>query len=365
MRRLPAASGQRAASQELLTSSVCAWVAVLVLGLGVVPAGRARAESMDPVLSRLRIAGGRPGCGNTSDVNFCKDDELFERMVSELGVALAPPMASPAASHGPSGLSLALDVTVTNVDANAAQWGRTQAGASGEPDPVLAWTHATLRKGLPFGLEVGTTIGRGHATSLWSLGLSLKWAIVEGFRTGIGALPDVALQATTTRSMGLDDLRLATHTGELLFSKPLHVGRGYRVAPFLGVQLLFLEAQSGLVDLTPGPDDSGPGDGQEPADVDAFERCRPGAPEPGRGTPLVCTGNGDDFINNVQFNPVDQTRLRLFVGGELQYGLWRVSTSLGFDLLAPELEAMRRDPGQTEATLKRQLAFSISAGAVL
>src|SRR5690606_3838330 len=151
---------------------------------------------------RLRIAGGNTGCASTSDVNFCKDDELFERLVSELGVALAPPMASPAASHGPSSLSLVLDVTVTNVDAHAAQWSRTQAGANGEPDAALAWTHATIRKGLPFGFEVGTSIGRGHATSLWSLGLSLKWALVEGFRTGIGALPDVALKATTTRSMG-------------------------------------------------------------------------------------------------------------------------------------------------------------------
>ena len=363
MRRSPAASGQRAASPQLRSSSLCALVIALALSAAL--AERALAEPMDPVLSRLRIAGGNAGCRNVSDVNFCKDDELFERLVSELGVALAPPMVSPAASHGPSGLALALDVTVTNVDAHAAQWSRTQAGAAGEPDAVLAWTHATLRKGLPFGLEVGTTIGRGHATSLWSLGLSLKWAIVEGFRTGIGVLPDVALQATTTRSMGLDDLTLATHTGELLFSKPLHVGRGYRVAPLLGVQLLFIEAESGLVDLTPGPDDSGPGADQQPEDVDAFERCRPRAPEAGEGTPLACAGDGDDFINNVQFNPVEQTRVRLFVGGELQFGLWRFSTSLGFDLIAPELEAMRREPSQSEPALKRQLAFSISAGAVL
>jgi hypothetical protein len=328
---------------------------------------RALAESMDPVLSRLRIASGNPGCAGDSEVRFCKDDELFERLVSELGVALAPPMVSPAASHGPSGLALAIDVTVTNVDANAAQWGRTQAGVTGTPDPVLAWTHATVRKGLPFGLEVGTTIGRGHATSLWSLGLSLKWAIVEGFHSGIGVLPDVALQATTTRSMGLDDLTLATHTADLLLSKPLHVGRGYRIAPFLGVQLLFIEAESGLVDLSPGPDDSGSDDepAPEPEDVDAFGRCRPGTPDAGQSTPLSCTGDGDDFVNNVQFNPVDQTRMRLFLGGELQYGLWRFSTALGFDLLAPSLEAKRREPDVTAPTLRRQLAFSISAGAVL
>jgi hypothetical protein len=76
-------------------------------------------------------------------------------------------------------------------------------------------------------------------------------------------------------------------------------------------------------------------------------------------------GSGDDFANNVQFNPVEQTRMRLFLGGELQYGLWRFSASLGFDLLAPDLKAMRREPDQSAPTLRRQLAFSVSAGAVL
>jgi hypothetical protein len=251
-------------------------------------------------------------------------------------------------------------MTVTNVDANASHW---QSGTV-SPDPVLIWTHATLRKGLPFGLEVGTTIGRGHSTSLWSLGLSVKWALFEGFRTGIGHLPDVALQATTTRSMGLDDLTLATHTLDLLFSKPLHVGRGYRIAPMLGAQLLFLEAESGPVDLTPGPDDSG-GEDQPAAEVDAFEACRPAAPEPGSSVPLSCTGSGVDFANNVRFEPVEQTRLRVFFGGQLQLGVWRFTTSLGLDLIAPELSAPRNDPDASEGTVQRQVAFSISAGAVL
>lgn len=320
-----------------------------------------RAEDMDPVLSRLRIVYGR-GCAGGSAEVLCKNAESFERLASELGVALAPALVSPASSHGPSGISLALDTTITSIHADDAHWRGTVSAQS--PDPVLVWTHATLRKGLPFGLEVGASIGRGHATSLWSLGLSVKWAIVEGFRTGLGALPDLAVQASTTRSMGLDDLTLATHTLDLLLSKPLHVGAGYRIAPMLGTQLLFLEAESGLVDLTPGPDTTAD-EPQTVEDVDAFQACKPGPAGPGDAVPLECTGSGIDFANNVQFSPISQTRLRMFIGGELQYGVWRFSTSLGIDLITPALEAMRRAPSETEATLDRQLAFSISAGAVL
>jgi hypothetical protein len=315
---------------------------------------------MDPILSRLRTVGGRGACAQSPD-RFCKNSEQFERLVSELGVALAPPMTSPAASDGPSGLGLALDMTVTSIDANAAHW----QGGTLDPDPVLVWTHATLRKGLPFGLEVGTTIGRGHGTSLWSLGLSLKWAIIEGFRTGVGVLPDVALQATTTRSMGLDDLTLSTHSLDLLLSKPLHVGRGYRIAPMMGVQLLFLDAESGLVDLTPGPEDT-PDERKTVEEVDAFQRCRPGVPDgAGDATPLMCRGDGADFSNNVQFDDVGQARVRLFFGGQLQFGIWRFSTSFGFDLLAPELQAQRSNVATSDPLLGRQIAFTLAAGAVL
>jgi hypothetical protein len=67
----------------------------------------------------------------------------------------------------------------------------------------------------------------------------------------------------------------------------------------------------------------------------------------------------------VQFDAVQQARLRMFIGGQLQFGLWRFSTSFGFDLIAPELEATRREPSATEPTVGRQIAFSIAAGAVL
>lgn len=371
MRRLPAASGQRAAPSDgsrqrgrTTRLARARWALLAALACAAAP-GVARAESMDPVLSRFRIVSGTAGCAGANSYQFCKNGELFERVVSELGVALAPPLTAPAASSGPSGLGLALDMTVTSVDAGAAQWqSGTQAGTDGAPDPVLVWTRATLRKGLPFGFEVGAAVGRGHATSLWSLGLSVKWAIVEGFRSGAGALPDVAVQGSTTRSMGLDDLSIATHALDLILSKPLHVGGGYRIAPLLGAQLLFIEAESGMVDLTPGPDDSGPVD-QTPEQVDAFGACRPGAPEEGEAVPLSCTGTGEDFVNNVLFDPVQQTRLRLFVGGQLQFGVWRFSASFGFDLFEPELEATRRDPGDTAPTLERQLAVSVAAGAVL
>lgn len=324
---------------------------------------------MDPVLSRLRIVGGVASCPDAEDYEFCRDQQGFERLVSEIGVALAPPITTPARSVGASGISLLVDMTLTAIDANAWYWrkgsegeGDDGSGLSGnlDPDPVLMWTHAALRKGLPLGFEVGASIGKGHATSLWALGLSLKWAIVEGFHSGIGALPDVALQVSTTRSMGNDDLTVSAHALDVLISKPLQIGEGFAVSPLLAAQLLFLESESDVVDLTPGVT------GTPAAFPDAFAACRPEHMDySDRDAPLDCQGPGEDFANHVQFDPVAQTRMRMFLGGQAQHGIWRFSATIGFDLVTPALAADPPEAGGVRSRHSRQVALTIAAGAAL
>ncbi len=327
---------------------------------------------MDPALSRLSIVGGRDDCPDSGPLSWCRNQESYERLVSQLGVSIAPSLHAPARSVGSRGLSLSLGMTITSIDANAGYWRKgsegsasdAAGGANTSPDPALVWTRATLSKGLPFGFEVGASAGKGYATSLWSLGLSIKWAIIEGFRTGIGALPDVAIAASTTRSMGLDEVSLAAHSMDLLLSKPFHTGQGFVLSPLLGLQLLFIEAHSAPVDLTPGP----PALSTRPVsteDVDAFAACRPTPDRTTRSAPLLCSGTGDDFVNNVHFDAVSQTRLRLFVGGQAQHGMWRFSASLGFDLLTPKLAAERVTPIQTTRVLGRQVALALAAGIAL
>ncbi len=325
---------------------------------------------MDPVLSRLRIVGGKGTCSGdaVADYEYCRDQAGFERLVSELGVALAPPITSPARSVGPSGIALSLDMTLTAIDANASYWGKATEGEGAEggnddPDPMLMWSHAALRKGLPLGFEVGASIGKGHATSLWALGLSLKWAIIEGFHSGVGALPDLALQVSTTRSMGNDDLTVSAHALDVLVSKPLQVGEGFAVSPLIGAQLLFLESDSNVVDLTPGVMTA------QKASPDAFAACRPERPDfadyADRDAPLMCKGPGADFVNNVHFDSVSQTRLRMFIGGQAQHGIWRVSASVGFDLVTPTVAAPPQTTGADPGRHSRQVALTIAAGAAL
>ena len=63
---------------------------------------------------------------------------------------------------------------------------------------------------------------------MWTLGGALKWALFEGFRTGLGQLPDVALQAALSRSVGSSQATVQLFTIDLALSKPFVVEHTWR-----------------------------------------------------------------------------------------------------------------------------------------
>src|SRR5262249_37430181 len=135
--------------------------------------------------------------------------------------------------------------------------------------------------------------------------------------------------------------------------------------PFAGVQMLWTHVASGMIDLTPG----GPGDAQtQMADPsrDAYNACKPVPGNQQGGSTLTCSTSPEDkvdFGNNVAFKTLDQTRARMFIGGQARYQMLLMSMSLLFDLIAPDLGA---EPHNLHSgQVARQLAFSVAVGAVL
>jgi hypothetical protein len=322
----------------------------------------ARAGDMDLALSRLRTSGGAVSDCPQSSQQFCPDQELFERLASELAVAMAPPVHTPARSLGPRGFSLGLDMTFTSIEAQQSYWQLGTEGAGGRateswnrsPSSSLVWNRVEARKGLPFGLEAGASLGQGLNTSLWALGLALKWSLFEGFRSGLGRLPDVSVQGSVHRSVGSSQASVQLYALDLTLSKPFVIQQTWSLSPFVGVQTLFDHVTSGVIDLTPG----GPGSPPDPA-KDASSACNP---EPGSNPPL-CKGDDADVYNDVVFKPLDQTRVRMFLGAQARYQMWLASFSSMFDLIAPSLTAPLHH--LQSRSVARQIAFNLAVGVVL
>ncbi len=296
------------------------------------------AGDMDLALSRLRFASRDDACVGVGPSGYCPDNEGFERLASELAVALAPAVTQGAATIGPAGFYLGISSAFTPIASDRRYWQRGTRGPStsidavnSSPDSVLTWNRLELRKGLPFGFEIGALVGRGWGTSMWVLGGQLRWALLEGFRSGLGAFPDVAVRAALQTSMGSSQISLQTHALDLTLSKPFVIGQRFRLTPLLGTQALFVRAQSGRIDLTP--------------DVDAWATCMPSTPSAGGGEPK-CGGDEGDFGNDVVFTEVSHTRMRMFVGAEGQTGMISMAMSLGFDLAAPDLDLEQEGDGE-------------------
>lgn len=317
---------------------------------------RCLAESMDPELSRLRVPPGKAGCPTGG--GFCANDEAFERLVSDLSVGMSPAVGSGAAGLGNRGFSLRLTSSVTPISGRHWVLGSAGSNAASEsfnksPDGSLVWNRLEVHKGLPFGFEIGGSFGQGVDSSLWAFSGEIRLALFEGFRTGLGALPDVALRGAYQFMLGSREMSLRTLAFDVTLSKPYVVAGRHELTPLVALQALFSSASSKPIDLTP--------------DTSAFEECAPqlnpsegsAAIEPGRACSNAAGSR--DLANTLRFEDVQQTRIRLFLGLEERYGPFTGAFTFGFDLVVPERSANTPGDG-LDGALARSVTLHFALG---
>jgi hypothetical protein len=336
-----------------------AGVRVIIFGvLGLLLGGStALARPMDPALSRLVVDA---SCASAATPGACLPDRAaYNKLVSQWGFALAPQPAHGARTTGLSGFDISLLAAFTGIDSAAEYWRRGTRGTQAEvgaapqnaqPDAWLQLYSLELRKGFGFGIEAAGNLGVMPHTSLLSWGAELRVAVLEGMRSGIFRyLPDTSLGAAFREATGLGDLALRTLAFDARVSRPLVGASGFVITPWLGYQWLRIDADSELVDLTPG--------------VDALAECgfvgnnTQGIPDaissevgPASGatagvydgSPLCQAGSGADFQNDVSFGEASVQRQRVLLGVSYRQEFLNLGAQLVTDLVRP-------DAAQTDA----------------
>jgi len=335
---------------------------VLVLGSTV----SASAEPMDLALSRLRLpSGGQalPGGGVTCSgtgvgggvVTFCPDNDDWRRLMSQQGFALAPPILSPARTVGYRGFYLGIetgssgiaassrgtvgfantDSTLPNIGGRygpSEYWHRGTEGDSRATfeegnrfvDSSVTWMRLAMRKGLPFGFELGASIGRPFHSSLWMWGLSVKWSLLEGFDHGLPAIvPDIAVRGSVHTMSGDGQYNLTVPSLDLIVSKGIVLGSQATLTPIIGAQLMWIVADSELVDLNPEADS-------------AFDSCPqlPNSTATTGGTPCP-SGSSAHFNDRAVFDQVRARRTRIALGMQLRFRALTIAATFHFDLKSP------------------------------
>ncbi len=357
------------------------------LGVGLVTwATPLLAGSMDPAIERLIDPSARNCRTDSGEIRLptdgddyvpCQPDHAaFRRLSAQYGFAFAPSAMHSAATTGMAGFEFSLQGAYTNIDESADYWKRGTRGAddpsthqasviNSTPQPVLQLYSVKLTKSVGWGLELAGETGFMPSTSLWSMGADARLSLLEGFRKGIpGSLPDVAVGAGVRTVTGVTDFQLTVASFDTQLSKRFPVGDTVVLTPWIGYQLLWIFADSNVVDLTPATDEAELCDyqglrtpGELPADS---------SPDDYTGQP-ICGPNGTavDYDNNRVFDRARLERHRLVFGARLRHETFFLGLGGAVDLVAPA--SAQTDARDEEALdgMPRQWTGIVELGLVL
>lgn len=174
----------------------------------------------------------------------CQAD--FEAVSEDLAAALGYKALGPAEASGVTGIAVYAFGSYSQV-ANQDAW-RNLTGSDVE---AIGIAGVTLRKGLPFGIDLGAfyTAVPGTGASLY--GAEARYAILPG---GV-ATPAVALRGTYTRSAGIDDFDYEAWGADVSVSKGFTL-----LTPYVG---------AGVVRATADPSGAPPAAGLSETQTDA------------------------------------------------------------------------------------------------
>src|SRR5450432_1994106 len=257
-----------------------AGLAVLVLGVTLASSGVARAGSNDLQLLNL-CDPGTSSIGGTEcswvhrDANGLIIDETgkpgavtvpgegqarFRSLMSELGVVIAPRLQTPADTLGYAGFQFSAELGVTKINNSRPYWNGVQSvdpgnPSSGRPSSYLTTVGGFVRKGMWFPLpafEFGAGAVNIVGSRMYAVQAYAKIALQEGFHGWW--LPSFAVRGSASQLLGTDQVDLNVYGVDVLISKAFGLAGTSRLEPYLGWNVLFIDAQSGVIDATPACD---------------------------------------------------------------------------------------------------------------
>lgn len=180
----------------------------------------------------------------------------FRSLMSELGVVVAPRLQTPADTLGYAGFQFSAELGVTKINSGRDYWngvaGVDPANTTARPSSYLMTVGGFVRKGLWLPLpafEFGAGALNIVGSRMYVVQGYAKIALQEGFHGWV--LPSLAVRGSVSQLLGTDQVDLNVYGIDVLLSKAFGIAGTARLEPFVGWNLLFIDAQSGVIDATP------------------------------------------------------------------------------------------------------------------
>jgi hypothetical protein len=172
-------------------------------------------------------------------------DDYFD-LLRELATAISNKPALPTRTLGAAGFDIAWGVTIAGISAKGDAEGPSpweRAHAEEDPGAAMALPYATIRKGLPYSIEVGSTMAWLAGSGQLALSGFGRVGIVEGFQP----LPDISARLGYTGYIGNDELEVGVLDLGVSVGTTLPFGsfpgvRNAKFSPFLDYSTLRVRA---------------------------------------------------------------------------------------------------------------------------
>lgn len=165
----------------------------------------------------------------------------FKSLSKEAGAALGYRNMAPAEPLGIVGFDIGAELSAVGIDKNSSYW--NSAFRSDAPS-YLVIPKIRVRKGLPFGIDIGGMFSYVPDSNIKLYGAELSKSILDG----TAATPALGVRATYTKLSGVSDLSLQTYGVDASVSKGFLF-----ITPYAGAGLLRInsEAKGNLKALVP------------------------------------------------------------------------------------------------------------------
>jgi hypothetical protein len=280
--------------------------------------------------------------------------ERFRSLMSELGVVIAPRLQTPADTLGYAGFQVSAEVGFTKINRDRSYWNgvagfQPDNPSANRPDSYLTTVGAFVRKGMWFPLpafEFGAGALNIVGSRMYAIQGYAKLALQEGFHGWW--LPSLAVRGSASQLLGTDQVDLNVYGVDVLISKAFGLAGTSRIEPFLGWNVLFIDAQSGVIDATPSCDVYAARAATDPANPP--DGCRTGQ-----------VGNWNDTLANFTFQQQDViTRFRWSGGFKLKMSVLFLVGE--YDFIQAGHSRDSKQPEAARDLSGSQQSFSLSAG---
>jgi hypothetical protein len=276
----------------------------------------------------------------------------FRSLMSELGVVVAPRLQTPADTLGYAGFQVSAELGVTKINSSQPYWHGVEGFASGQtPDSYMTTVGAFVRKGLWLPLpafEFGAGAVNIIGSRMYAVQGYAKLALQEGFHGWW--LPSLAVRGSASQLLGTDQVDLNVYGIDVLISKAFGIAGTSRLEPFLGWNMLFIDAKSGVIDATPTCDAVNVRNGADVHDGIA------GGPQ----CAAAQSGSSNDTLANFTFPQQDViTRQRWSAGFKLKLAILFLVGEYDFILAGHSRDGTQPEVKDGSGS---QQSFSLSAG---